>query len=68
MEPYWYRLTIDLDPTGQSIGTSYEVRQGERIVAIHVLPRPQRSDPHDELELLAEDIMVRYGVLVPLFN
>jgi len=68
MEIYWYRLAIDLDPAGYPIGISYEVRKGERIEKIHVLPRPApKSYAHDELETLLEDVYKRYGLLVPLF-
>ena len=68
MDTHWYRLTIDLDPAGNPIGTSYEVRSNERIVAIHVMPKPDgRRNPHDEVEVLAGDIESRYGVQLPLF-
>ena len=69
MELHWFRLTLDVDPEGNPIGLSYEVRQAERIVSIHVLPAPTRSeDIHDVLEVLIADLHSRYGVQPPLFH
>jgi len=69
MNPYWYRLTLDVDPEGNPIGLSYEVRMAERIVSIHVLPAPAaQEDVHDVLEVLIADMHGRYGVQPPLFH
>lgn len=68
MELHWYRLTLDINPAGDCVGTSYEVRHADRIVAIHVLPKPRHgANAHDELEDLSADIEERYGVQLQLF-
>jgi len=67
MTPHWFRLSLDLDSTGNPIGISYEVRQSERIVAIHVLPVPDPfTTVEDELHVLVSDVEDRYGIQLPL--
>jgi len=64
----WFRLTLDMDHDGNWRGISYEVRQEERIKAIHVLPEPGPFDNHHELlGALIEDIESRYGVQLKLW-
>ena len=65
-----YELTrncIDLDHAGDWRGASWEARDVERIIAIHVMPEPGPFDDHHRLltDMLL-DIESRYGVQLKL--
>lgn len=68
MNIHWYRLSIDLDPAGNPIGASYEVRVAERIQSIHVLRTPAPfASIRDTLEEVLEDLEGRFGIQLPLW-
>jgi len=67
MHTHWFRLSIDIDPAGNPIGLSYEVRVKDRIETIKVLPTPAPfADITDVVEELLTDIEGTYGIQMPL--
>jgi hypothetical protein len=67
MKTPWFRLSLDLDHDGNWRGSSFEVRQEDRLVGIVVMPEPGPFDtPEDMVRLLVEEVNDRYGVQLRL--
>lgn len=66
---YWIRLSIDLDPALNPIGSSYEVHDADgRPVTLVVPPVNGPFDSvGDVLRDLLDDVVSRYGVPLSLF-
>jgi hypothetical protein len=68
LSPHWFRVSIDIDASGNPKGCSYEARMADRIVAIHVLPEPGPFEaPVHLLEELLTDLQERYGIQLLIF-
>lgn len=67
MNPYWYRLAIDLDRTLGPIGSYWELRTDTGPHAVHVMTEPGPFDaPEDVLRMLVAEVTNRHGVQLPL--
>lgn len=64
---HWFRLSIDVDASGNPVGASYEVHLAETTTAVHVLENPGPFDTCAEtLERLLADVTERYGIWAQL--
>jgi hypothetical protein len=63
-----YRMHIWVDEAGMVTGTSYELREQGRIVAVHVMPDPGPFEsPAAQIAELLADMADRYGVRLRFF-
>ena len=68
MSTPWFRLTLDLDYTGNWRGLSYVVRVDDRLIEVTVLPEPGPFEDGGELlNRLIEWVTDRYGVQLKIW-